>query len=172
MNRAHEEQFLKAYDEYADAIFRHCFFRVGKDRDRAHDLTQDVFMKTWQYMAKGNEVENIRALLYRIANNAIIDWYRKKKESSLDVLLEVGFEPSQEKTERMIDTLDGERLLVFLDALEEPYQTAVRMRYMDELGPKEIAEIIEETENVISVRIHRGIKKLQEMIETHYGELL
>ena len=82
-----EQKFLKAYDEYSDAIFRHCYFRVS-DREKAKDLTQDTFTKTWEYVLKNGEVTDLRAFLYKVANNLIIDTYRKKKEDSLDDMME------------------------------------------------------------------------------------
>ena len=39
------------------------------------------------------------------------------------------------------------------------------MRFIDELSPKEIAAILGVSENVVSVRIHRGIKKLRQLVE-------
>ena len=76
------EAFTKAYDELSDAIFRHCWFRIG-DRERAKDLMQETFTKSWQYISRGEKVDNLKAFLYRVANNLIIDEYRKKKELSL-----------------------------------------------------------------------------------------
>ena len=47
-----QKEFEKAYDLYADAIFRHCYLRVS-DRELAKDLMQEAFMKTWEYLASG-----------------------------------------------------------------------------------------------------------------------
>jgi DNA-directed RNA polymerase specialized sigma24 family protein len=80
-----KEKFQHAYDEYAQAIFRHCHYRVF-DRERGKDLMQEVFLRAWEYMARGEEVHNMRAFLYRIANNLIVDESRKKREASLDYL--------------------------------------------------------------------------------------
>src|SRR3989338_5881146 len=99
------EQFEKAYDELSDAIFRHCWFKIG-DREKAKDLMQETFTKSWQYIAQGTSVNNLRPFLYRVANNLIIDEYRKKKELSLDGLMAEGFEPSFDEiksTEKAID---------------------------------------------------------------------
>jgi DNA-directed RNA polymerase specialized sigma24 family protein len=42
------------------------------------------------------------------------------------------------------------------------------MRYVNDYSPKEIASILGESENAVSVRINRGIKKVQEMLNlTH-----
>src|SRR6266566_458854 len=98
--RVEEQLFIQVYDQFADAIFRHCWFRVS-DRERAKDLTQETFVKVWKILDRGESVENMRAYLYRIANNLIIDHYRKKKDVSLDLLQEDGFEPLEDKTEEL-----------------------------------------------------------------------
>ena len=50
------------------------------------------------------------------------------------------------------------------------YREVLTLRYIDGLGPKEISELIEETENVVSVRIHRALKALKDMIESREEE--
>jgi len=80
-----EEDFATAYDLYADAIFRHCYFRVN-DREKAVDLMQETFMKTWEYLASGKKVTNLRAFLYRSANNLIVDQARRAKLRQEDSL--------------------------------------------------------------------------------------
>jgi DNA-directed RNA polymerase specialized sigma24 family protein len=39
------------------------------------------------------------------------------------------------------------------------------MRYVDQLSPKEIGDAIGESENAVSVRVHRGLKKLKSILE-------
>jgi RNA polymerase sigma-70 factor (ECF subfamily) len=48
-----------------------------------------------------------------------------------------------------------------LDQIDEEYRDVVYMRYIEGLQPREIAEVLNESVNVISVRIHRGLKKLK-----------
>lgn len=160
-----ETQFLKAFDDYAGALFRHCFFRVS-DRDTAKDLVQDTFMRAWDHARNEKEVRDYRAFLYRIANNLITDFYRKKKAVSLE---ELG---DKEKNtlfydERKTREIEGDvsRVLLEIKKLPEEYQKVVTMRYVDELSPKEIAAILEESENAVSVRIHRGVEKLRAIFQ-------
>ena len=61
-------------------------------------------------------------------------------------------------------TLDAEKALELIEELPVVYREVIILRYVDGLGPKEISELIEETENVVSVRIHRGLKFLKEQI--------
>lgn len=165
-----EQEFIKTYDQFADAIFRHCFFRIS-DREKAKDIAQVSFVRLWDYMSQGKEIDNMRAFLYRIANNLIIDEYRKKKDESLDRMrdeegFDVGFEPRHD-----IETKDEyARAQVLLDHLPDKYREALVMRHIDGLSVKDIARLTHETENVISVRIHRAIEKLKALSEQKQNE--
>lgn len=162
-----EKQFLGSYDELADAIFRHCFFRVS-DRDTALDLMQDTFLKTWKYIQKGNDIEDVRAFVYKVASNLIIDFYRKKKTTSLESITESEdstFQPTDDSYQNIVSNSELNLALESIQELQEPYREAIVMRYIDGLTPKEIAEILGEKPNNISVRIVRGLEKLKEKIK-------
>lgn len=160
-----QEAFLRAYDEFSDAIFRHCYLRIS-DRERAKDLVQETFMRAWKYISEGKQVLHTKALLYRMANNLIIDEYRKRKESSLEALQEQGFEPGHAPEGTIQNIIEGKKMAAALAHIGSPYREAVIMRYIDDLTPKEIAELVGESQNTISVRINRGLEKLRKWIKT------
>lgn len=168
-NQTPEEQFLEAYEEHADALLRHVMVRV-RDRELSKDIVQEAYSKTWVYMSEGKEIEYLRAFLYRVANNLIIDWSRKKKSSSLETMMEDdGFEPADDNVKDFADVPAAREAVKLLDQLEEIYRTAITMRYMDEMSPREIAEALGVSENVVSVRIHRGIEKLSKIAKREPG---
>jgi len=159
-----EKGFLAAYDEHSDALFRHCLIRV-RDREVAKDLVQETFSRTWVYLSEGKKVEYIRAFLYRIANNLIVDGSRKKKSSSLDAMMDDdGFEPKDESIRDPADKPAAREALAMLKSLDEIYRTAITMRFIDEMTPREIANALGVSENVVSVRIHRGIERLSKIM--------
>lgn len=142
------------------------------DRERAIDLVHDTYTKVWSYVRSGHEISSFRPFLYKVLNNLIVDEYRKRKESSLDAMLEAegvtegSFdELIENNTETLAATIDGRRAFELLDALPDEYKEVVILRFVDGLGPKEISELIEETENVVSVRLHRALKSLRDTIE-------
>ena len=159
-----EEEFSAAYESFSDALFRHCYFRLY-DREKSKDIVQEAFIKTWEYSLKGQEIENTRAFLYKVLNNLIIDEIRKKKALSLEILLEEGFQPidGKEGRRRLENFSDFQNLLRIIHKMEENKKNLLIMRYIDELGPKEIAHILGENENVISVRLNRALKELKEI---------
>lgn len=166
-----EERFLQAYDEYGDALFRHAFLRIS-DRERAVDVVHDTFTKVWSYVREGHEVDSFRPFLYKVLNNLIIDVYRKNKEASLDALFEQegvdegSFDELSENTvESLAATIDGKKAFDLLEKLPPEYREVLILRFVDDLGPKEISALVEESENVVSVRIHRGLKMLRDTME-------
>lgn len=164
------QEFLAAYEAHADSIFRHCYFRTG-DRELGKDLMQETFLKAWEYIASGKKVENLRAFLYKTANNIIIDTYRKKKEGvqSLDTMMEAGFDISSEEdtTKKAEKGFTEHYVRRILGKISEPYRSAVMMRYLDELSPADIAEALGVSANVASVRINRGVDRLRTLLQNN-----
>jgi RNA polymerase sigma-70 factor (ECF subfamily) len=168
---SHEDRFLKAFDEYADALFRHAVYRLS-DRERAIEIVHDTFTKVWGYIRSGHDIESYKPFLYKVLNNLIIDEYRRRKELSLDAILsEEGVDEGtfpelyEGGIEEITFTLDAKKASELLGEIPIVYREVLTYRFVDGLGPKEISELIEESENVVSVRIHRGLKILREMIE-------
>ena len=158
-----EEKFIQIYDELADSIFRHCYFRIY-NYERAKELTQEAFTRAWEYIAKGKRIDNLKAFIYRIATNIIIDESRKKKAVSLDDLTENGFEIKFSGDNNIIIHAEAKIFLKHLNKLKEKERTLIVMRYLDDLQPREIAQILEKSENSISVGINRAIKKLKKYV--------
>lgn len=152
--------FLAAYDAYADDLFRFCLLKVS-DRERAEDLVQDVYTRFWQVLRGGTTPDNTRAFLYTLARNRVIDWYRKKKETSLDQLQEVGIDFTGNGMKEIVDQAEMERLLAVINELDEPSRDVLLLRYMEGWTPSEIAELNKESANAVSVRLNRALKKVR-----------
>lgn len=165
MRKSLEQEFIASYDEYADAIFRYCYFKVY-DRERARDLMQDTFTKTWEYLASGKEVENLRAFLYRTAHNLTVNEVVRSRAVSLDHMTETfGFDPRDTKMLSPEQESEYALLLKKMSELEPLDRDLLTMRYVEGLPVKEIAGILQEAPNTISVRIHRTLKRLREELK-------
>ena len=164
--------FSEAFEAYSDELFRHCMVRLS-DRERALELTQECFMRTWEYIQKGQEVREVRPFLYRTLRHLIIDEYRKKKSVSLEALASAReakpedlLPPDDSNTlEAALERFEGKRVLAGLEQLPDLYREALMLRYVEGLTPVEIAKVIGESENVVSVRVHRALKKLRDILD-------
>ncbi len=150
----------KAHHDYEKRLNSYAFFKVP-DRTISEDLVQDTFMKTWSYLVKGGKIELMKAFLYHILNNLIVDEYRKHKTTSLDVLLEEGFEPSVGNSGNLFNVLDGKSALLLIRRLPEKYQKVMRMRYIQDLSLQEMSLITGQSKNAIAVQAYRGLSKLK-----------
>lgn len=150
-----------AHREYEKGLNTYAFFKTH-DHEIGTDLVQDTFLKTWMYLVKGGEIEVMKAFLYHVLNNLIVDEYRKHKTSSLDVLLEKGFDPSAgDSTGRLLNTLDGKSAFLLIKNLPEKYQKVMHMRYQQDLSLKEMSILTGQSKNAIAVQLHRGLEKLK-----------
>lgn len=168
-----EQSFREAFERHSDELFRHASFRLS-NRDRALELTQECFLRAWQYVKRGEEIREMRPFLFRTLRHLIIDEYRKTKSFSLDEMME-GDDGGQIESmlprddtntlEAAMDRYDGTRAVEAIRKLPDLYREVIAMRYVDSLTIPEIAALIKESENVVSVRLHRGLKKLRTLLE-------
>ena len=149
-----------AYDDFNKSLNSHAFFKIN-DHSLGEDLVQSTFIKTWSYLIKGGKIEVMKAFLYHVLNNLIIDEYRKHKASSLDDLLEKGYEPGMDDTERLSNVLDGKKASLLIKQLPKIYQEVMQMKYMKDLSLEEISLITGQSKNTISVQTCRGLEKLK-----------
>ena len=150
----------EAHHDYAKELKARAFYKVN-DRSLSEDLVQKTFMKTWNYLVKGGKIETMKAFLYHILNNVIIDEYRKQKAISLDGMLEKGYEPSVDYAPSLMNLLDGRVAVHLLANLPEKYRKVMQLRYIEELTLEEISAITGQSKNTIAVQVHRGLEALK-----------
>lgn len=149
-----------AHHDYEKGLNLYAFLKTH-DRATSDDLVQDTFMKTWGYLVRGGKIATMKAFLYHVLNNLIVDEYRKRKAVSLDVLLEKGFEPAGGDSRRIFNILDGKAAALLIQRLPEKYKKVMRMRYVQDMSLKEISILTGQSKNTIAVQAHRGLEKLK-----------
>lgn len=163
------DNFESIYNEKSDDIFRFCLIKVS-DRQQALDLTQETFLRLWQTLLSGEVIKNEKAFLFTVARRLVIDWYRKKKNLPIEVA-STSVEESEEvelldeKTEldNIVVKAEGRYLLEKINDLPNSYKDPVYLRFVEDLSPPEIGEILGITENAASVRINRGLEELRKL---------
>ena len=71
-----KKEFKLLFDTYFDAVRSFIFYRCG-DTDMASDIAQEIFMKIWEKKEQLHN-NNLKALLYKMANEMVISSYRKE----------------------------------------------------------------------------------------------
>ncbi len=167
-----EEAFGILYDRHVSAIYRFVFLKIGGKKGDAEDITHEVFLNAWKnikrYEFKGFPFSS---WLYRIARNAVIDYYRMAKPVvALEQVPEhVVVSPTSEE-EKFDIALDLGRIRECLGLLEPVYQDVLIMKFIEEKTNKEMASALEKTEGAIRVIQHRALKQLKKYINERYGQ--
>jgi RNA polymerase sigma-70 factor (ECF subfamily) len=150
------------HGSYESALLRRAMYKTN-DSDVSQDLVQTTFLKTLVYLQKGGKIDLMHSFFNHVLNALIIDEYRKSKISSLDVLLEKGFELGSDDYERSTNVLDGKKIIDLIPQLPKKYELVIRMRYLKDLSLKEMSLITGQSENTMAVQVHRGLVKLKKL---------
>ncbi len=71
------------HDEHAAALWRFCLRLLGNDRGRAEDVVQETMLRAWRHRAiLDNPSPAVRAWLFTVARNIVIDEWRSRRHRS------------------------------------------------------------------------------------------
>lgn len=164
-----QQAFEELYDKNADDIYRFIFFKIGK-KEESSDLSSLAFLKTWEHVQKNSlsDKETLRALLYKITRNIIIDHYRSSRHEDISLDNEHDrIDIIDEKNDAATETstkMDYEILSQKMMELKNEYREVIIMKYVNELSLDEIAEITGKKKINVRVLIHRAIKALKDVM--------
>ena len=163
------DAFARIYDEYVEPIYRFVFFKVSS-AEVAQDLTSEAFTKVFQYIVStSKKIKNIKAFIYRVARNTVIDHYRKRSDESLPVEGEVEIQiedQSQPLEEQLDQRLALEAFHRAVETLKDDWQEIVQLRYIEGYSNSEIAVIVEKSEGSVRVILHRALKELKRTMDS------
>ncbi len=169
-----KEAFIKVYDENVKDIHRFVYFKIGK-HDEADDLTSMIFLKAWNHIQNNalEDAKTLRALLYKIARNAIIDHYRdsgNKISASLDdeekpIEIIAEGEGQDDQQNKIDNAANFELIKSKLPLLKEEYREVIIMKFINDLSLEEMADISGKSRGNIRVLLHRALNSLRELVE-------
>ena len=149
-----------AYHDYKKGLNARAFFKLH-NHAIGEDLVQNTFMKTWVYLITKGDISLMKAFLYHILNNLIVDEYRKHKTIQLDAVIEKDLQSGADGLGRLFNALDGKSALLLISRLPEKFQKIISMRYVRDMSLQEISLITGQSKNAVAVQAHRGLEKLK-----------
>jgi len=155
-----KQRVTQVFELLRDPVYRY-LFRVLDDRDEAEDLTQEVFLRLYVYLHKGQTVTNIRAWVFRVAHNLAID--RQRKKIQFEPMVADGpdqpCDPAPGAEQRVLSGEQHMRLQHALATLSTQEKHCLELR-AEGLSYKEIAEILEMRMPTLVKYLGRIIQKL------------
>jgi len=158
-----KEKFSQIYDQYIDSIYRFIFIKVNSQQV-AEDICSETFTRGWQIFSKKNDkIKNIRAFLYKIAHNLIVDFYKKKSKVDiipLDKREEIS-DPALNADHKALLDSDLQEIQRAISFLKDDYQNVIIWHYLDEMSISEIAHLLHKREGTVRVMLSRALKALK-----------
>ena len=152
--------------------------RMTRNPADAEDLVQATYLKAYRALHRLQEGTNLKAWLYRILTNTIINTYRAKKrhpeQTELDDVEDLylyrrlgGLEAAaagRSAEEEVLDHFTETDVKAALEALPDQFRIAVLLADVEGFSYKEIAEILDVPIGTVMSRLHRGRRGLQKAL--------
>jgi RNA polymerase sigma-70 factor, ECF subfamily len=160
LSKTEEIEYTKVYRQYHEDILRYVYSRVNS-KEQAVDITSVVFVKLFTNW-RDIEQDTVRAWLYTVAKNQLIDYYRSKKE---DISLEDRFyqlSDTENNTEdKAIKDIKKDKLAKAISSLGKVDKEILNLRIYEELTFKEISVVVEMSKGAVKMRYYRAVDKLE-----------
>ncbi|MCG2615970.1 sigma-70 family RNA polymerase sigma factor [Terrimonas sp. NA20] len=152
-------QFDSLYEQYHEMVFQLCTGFLKGDREMAADLTQDVFINTWNAWSSYRGEASHKTWIYRITVNTCLQYLRKQKNKR-----NVGEEQLQDHAEEeRTDDVHFTDLYQAIGQLND-LDRLIIMMVLEEIDYPEISQIVGISEGNLRVRIHRIKQKLKKLL--------
>lgn len=162
----------RAWAELVEATYRDVYslcLRILGDPHDAAEATQDAYLKAWRGLAGFRGDAMFETWLYRVASNSALSKHRSRRRRQSheagvedEVLTDLPASGSVEATAGA--RIEVQALEAALARLPEQHRSAVVLRDVYGMNIGEIAAQLGISETAAKVRVHRGRKKLKEMI--------
>lgn len=159
IDQDNEKEFENAVVEYGGIITKICYY-FSSETEEFNDLRQEVLYNIWKGWSRFRNDSKISTWIYRISFNTCVSYTRKerkkKKEISLDYVLDL---PIEEEISKMEKYNTMHRLISQLSYEER----AIILMWLDEKPYEEISELTGSPRNTIAVKLKRIKEKLVKM---------
>ena len=152
--------------------------RMTRNPSDAEDLVQETYLRAYRGFGGFREGTNLKAWLYRILTNTLINSYRSKKrrptETDVDEVEDLylyrrlgGLEAAaagRSAEDELLDIYTDDEVKRALEEIPEQFRMAVLLADVEGFSYKEIAEILDIPIGTVMSRLHRGRKALQKAL--------
>jgi RNA polymerase sigma-70 factor (ECF subfamily) len=162
--RGEVEAFGTLYERYVERIYKYIRVRVT-DQNIAEDITENVFLRAFEAIERYQERGHaFSAYLYRVAQNQLVDFYRKKKEEAPIEVADQVIADFPTLDEGLILSDQVQEVQDALTTLPGDYQEVIRLRVVLEMPTSEVAEWLNRSEGAVRVLLHRALNAIRDAV--------
>ena len=166
----HRFAFQQLMARYEEKIYRMIFFRTRSRLD-AEDICQEVFIQAFKSLKRLKDPDRFGGWLFRIAANRIKDHYRKQRVRAIfsflpDVERDADATTTADEGAGAMEKLERQefwsKVHTMLDRLSRMEKEVFLLRFFDDLGIREISEVINKSQSTVKTHLYRALKKFKD----------
>lgn len=167
VSKGDQKAFSQLYMRYQPRLVRHCSRVLRDDIAQVADLVDEAMFDVWRSAENFAGRSKPSTWIYSIARNKVISWLRKTSEYSLEdeSLLEAMVDPNANPHEELAMDDMKQQLLRLMDQLTEEHREVLKLTYFEDKLVKEVAEILNISENTVKTRMFYARKRLAQLLE-------
>ena len=157
------DQFEAIVSEHYEVLFRFAMSLTRSQAD-AEDLTQQTF---YIWAKKGHQLRDpakVKTWLFTTLHRAFLGMRKKQIKFPHHDLETVVNELPPVESRQLGANIDASQVLAALAKVDEVYQAAVALFYLDDLSYFEIATVLEVPVGTVKSRLSRGIMQLRTIL--------
>ncbi len=161
-----ERAFAELYLTHKDSVYRYVRAKLPNAQD-AEDAMSTTFLRLWNYLTTASGVDKIRPVLFTIAHNVVVDYFRHRgpETASVEALSEAGTEiPGSDNEKKIAAGVDLGLIRSKLNTLSDDYKDVIILRCLEGLSNREVAARLDRSEKATYVLLHRALKELRKQL--------
>lgn len=145
-----------------DKLYR-LAFRITLDSAEAEDVVQDTLIRVWNKRDEWSQVESIEAYCLTIARNLALDRSQKMEARNTELTSEAREMPDTlTPYDRLAQDEQMQLIHHLVNGLPEKQRTIMQLRDIEGKSYKEIADILQITEEQVKVNLFRARQKIKQ----------
>lgn len=144
--------------------------RYAHDRDVAHDIFQEGFIKTYQNLHKFKGESALSSWMYRIFVTTAINYIQRKLKGQFEVSINEQLynkedEISEQEKDHWLNHISTDEALFMVQQLPEKYRVIINLYAVDKLSHQEIGKLLNISETTSRSQLSRARKLLSDMLQ-------
>ena len=150
-----------------DKLYR-LALRITLDSAEAEDIVQDTMIRVWNKRDEWAQFNSIEAFCLTVARNLAIDRSQKSEAQNIELTTETQEMSDGSTPERQLERSEQMDLVrKLINELPEKQRTIIQLRDIEEKSYKEIADVMQLTEDQVKVTLFRA----RQRVKAKYNEI-
>lgn len=159
-------KFEYIYEKYK-RLMLHKAYLILKDYSLSEDATSEAYLRIYKNLNKIDDVDSPKTIsfLVTIVRNVAITMLNTQNKNPNTTYDDLEIKDDFDLEELFVSKDTEQNILTIVDTLKEELKAPFLLKYAHDFSHKQIAKILNISENNVTVRIYRAKKKLAKLLK-------